>query len=195
MYTSSSTSSVVLQQKQNVQQPTHGPTHPPCIAAQQHVQQQYVITFTQRCCIVVVFLRCPTGTGPFDAPRMSSSALECTPVLQQKQHVQHPNHAKRPTMYSTAAGRTAAVRESFMRRLSCCIVLGFPCFPMFLQPPAISGTADSSFRCSPLVEFGGRTVADETLCRVGRVWYGRAAAGGRVALGRAVPKRGMLKQA
>ena len=68
---------------------------------------------------------------------------------------------------------------------------------MFLRPPAIWETGDGSFRCSPLVEVGvgARSFADKTLCRVGRAWRGRAAASGRVALGRAVPKRDVLKRA
>ena len=69
---------------------------------------------------------------------------------------------------------------------------------MLLRSPAILGVGDGSFRRSPLVQVGvgGRSFADKTLFRVGRAWRGRAAArhaGGRVALGRAVPKRGILK--
>ena len=69
---------------------------------------------------------------------------------------------------------------------------------IFLRSPALSGTGDGPFRSSPLVEFdvGARSFADKTLYRrVGRAWRGRTAAGGPVALGRAVPKRGILKQA
>ena len=51
------------------------------------------------------------------------------------------------------------------------------------------------FPRSSLAEFavGARSCADDPeCCCVGRAWHGRAAAGGRVALGRAVPKRGIL---
>ena len=51
---------------------------------------------------------------------------------------------------------------------------------------------------SPLAEFGAgaRSFAgDPEGCCVGRAWRGRAAAAGHVALGRAVPKLGILKQA
>ena len=65
---------------------------------------------------------------------------------------------------------------------------------MCLRPPATWGTGDGSFRRSLLVEVGvgARSFADKTLCRVRRARRGRAAARGRVALGRAVPKRGIL---
>ena len=68
---------------------------------------------------------------------------------------------------------------------------------MILRCPAISGTGDGSFRRLPPVEVGvgPHSFAEKTLCRVGRVWRGRAEAGGRVALGRAALKRGVLKQA
>ena len=82
-----------------------------------------------------------------------------------------------------------------MERVVFCIVLGFPCF---FDPPPYRGTGDGSFRRSPLAEFGvgARPFADETLCRrVGQAWRGRATTGGPVALGRAVPKRGIPKQA
>ena len=68
---------------------------------------------------------------------------------------------------------------------------------MFLRSPAILVTGDDSFLRSPRAKFGveARTFADKTLYRVGRAWHGRAAAGARVALARAVPKWGILKQA
>ena len=96
-------------------------------------------------------------------------------------------------MYSSAAARyKAAVREYVHAKLVAASYWDFHA----LQSPAISGTGDGSFRRSPLVEFGvgARSFADNTLYgRVGRAWSGHAAAGGPVALGRAVPKRGILK--
>ena len=41
------------------------------------------------------------------------------------------------------------------------------------------------------VDAGARSFTDGTLCRVGRAWRARAAAGGRLAPGRAVRERGM----
>ena len=57
---------------------------------------------------------------------------------------------------------------------------------MFYRFPAIPGTGDSSFRRSPLAELGtgARSFAAVTEgCCVERVWRGRAAAGGPVAIG------------
>ena len=77
----------------------------------------------------------------------------------------------------------------------CCIVQGLPCF---YDPPPYrgSGTAhfDARFDRGTSSLVGARSFADKTYryVRVGRAWRGRAAAGGRVALGRAVPKRGIL---
>ena len=56
----------------------------------------------------------------------------------------------------------------------------------------------STYVYTPLTEpgVGARSFAgDPEGCCVGRAWHGRAAAGGRVAHGRAIPTRGILKQA
>ena len=69
---------------------------------------------------------------------------------------------------------------------------------IFLRPPTISGFGDGFFRRSRLAEFGvgARSFADNTLGRrVQRARRDRAAAGGPVALGRAVHKRDILKTA
>ena len=73
-------------------------------------------------------------------------------------------------------------------------------FPCFYDPPPYRGPGTAPFDApsSPLAEFGvsARSFAgDPEGCCVGRAWRGRAAADGRVELGRAVPKRGILKQA
>ena len=81
-------------------------------------------------------------------------------------------------MYSSAAGRTTAVREfvhadvMLLNRIE--ISMRFHVF----TNPALPWTGDGSFRRSPLVEFGveARTFALKTLCRVGRAWHGRAVA-------------------
>ena len=150
----SSNTSVVLQQKQHVQRPNHGPTHPPCITVQQYVQQQNVKTFMRRSLLHLHVFTMPRGDGPLRrSPHVE--ALGCTAVLQQKQHVQqHQTH--RPTHPRThhVQQRSRDVQRqyvsSFMQTLCCCIVVGLPCFPMFLRSPAISETGDGSFRRSPL---------------------------------------------
>ena len=80
--------------------------------------------------------------------------------------------------------------------------------PSLLEYPSLLGDPTSCRRSSkpapgrhlstppPLAEFGGgpRSVATDTVgCCVGRTWQGRAAAGGRLALGRACAPRGILK--
>ena len=71
-------------------------------------------------------------------------------------------------------------------------------FHVFTIPRHIGGpgTAPSDAPRSLLAEFGvgARSFAGDPDGRcVGRAWHCRAAAGGRVALGRAVVKRGILK--
>ena len=56
---------------------------------------------------------------------------------------------------------------------------------------------EGTFGCPPLAEVGVTApsfAGDTEGCRVGRAWYGRSAAGGRLALGRAGDPRGILKQ-
>ena len=106
-------------------------------------------------------------------------------------------------MYSGTETRTA-VRGYVHAQVAVCVVeqlcvrygIGIK---MFLRPPAISETGDGSFRRFTLIEFDiikAHSFADKTLCRrVGRAWRGRLAAVGPLVLGKAVPKRGILKQA
>ena len=70
-------------------------------------------------------------------------------------------------------------------------------FPIFLRLPDKSGAGDGPFQRSPIVESGveARTFANKTWCREERAYHGRAVAGARVALGGAVPRMGILKQA
>ena len=74
------------------------------------------------------------------------------------------------------------------------------CFPCYSDPPLCQGPGTAPFDAprSPPAEFGVGAFSfagDPEGCCMGRAWRGRAAAGGRVGLGRAVPKRGMVKQA
>ena len=108
-----------------------------------------------------------------------------------------PTHPPKDSRCTAAQqGRTAAVREfvhahviMLLHRIE--ISMFFACFTV----PRHIADRDGSFRPSPLAEFGvgARSFAGDTEgCCVGQAWHGRAAAGGRVALGRAVPKRGIL---
>ena len=70
----------------------------------------------------------------------------------------------------------------------------FPCF-YGLPPYRGPGTAPFDAFRSLLAELGlgARSFAGAPEgCCLGRAWHSRAAAGGRVALGRAIPKRGIL---
>ena len=132
--------------------------------------------------------------------RMYSSTT-ITAAVQQKQHVQHPTHRStthRPTMYSCATERTAGVLIQIVHAeedcvACCCAVLGFPCLYDALTYRAAGRVPFDPSRMSRF-SVGARSFAYKTLCRVGFGWRGRAAAGGRVAFGRAVPKQGVLKQ-
>ena len=108
-----------------------------------------------------------------------------------------PNPPTHPTthhaqQHSSTYSSSTRVRS---RKDCCCIVLRLPCF---YDSPPYRGRGTAPFSRSPLAVFGvtASSFADSTLCRrVGRVWHGRAAAGTRVALGRGIPKRGILTPA
>ena len=103
----SSTTAVVLQQKQYVQRTAsypqiHPPNHPPCTAAQQHVKQQ-------RSLLQCSFFTISREDGSFRrSPHVELGvgmhSRTTAAVLQQKQHLQHPN--QRPTMYVQQCSRT-----------------------------------------------------------------------------------------
>ena len=132
-------------------------------------------------------------------------------VLQQKQHIQHPTH--RPTHARThhVKQRSRDVQQQhaspFMQTvcsLSLVMLLhrvGISMFfPCFYDPPPNRGpgTAPVDAPRSPLDEFGigARSFAgDPEGCCAGRAWRESAVAGGLVAHGGDVPKRGILKQA
>ena len=121
-------------------------------------------------------------------------------TVQQEQQVQHPTH--RPTRRRTDHVQQQPGKDvqqqymsSVMQTLFCCCILGFTCF---YGPPLCRGSGAAPFDAprSPLAEFGVGACSfagDPEGCCVGRAWHGRAASGGRVALRRAVPKRGILK--
>ena len=91
-----------------------------------------------------------------------------------------------PTRYSIAAERTVAVRE-FVHHAEVVLLHRIGIFHLFSSPRHIGDRGR-------LLSTPPRFFADKTLCRrVGREWRGLAAAGGAVAHGRAVPKRGILQ--
>ena len=123
------------------------------------------------------------------------SSTTAAALEQKRKHVQHPTH--RPTHPRTHHIQQA-VREfvhadvTLLYRIG--ISMSFPCFhhPSPYRGP---GTSPVDGPRSPLAEFGvgARSfTGDPEGCCVGRAWHCRAAAGGRVALGRAFPKRGIL---
>ena len=108
-----------------------------------------------------------------------------------------------PTIYSSLAGTysNSMCVNSLMQTLYCCIVLVFAfLFPCFHDPPPYRGPGTAPFvsRRSLLAEAGVDACSfagDPEDCCVGQAWHGRAANGGRLAHERAVPKRGIPKQA
>ena len=114
-----------------------------------------------------------------------------------------PTHSLKDAPCTAAQqGRTAEMREFVHADVMLPHRIGIFMFfsPCFYDPSPHRrpGTGHFDAPRSPLTEFGvgARSFAgDPEGCCVGRAWRGRAAADGRVELGRAVPKRGILKQA
>ena len=117
---------------------------------------------------------------------------------------QPPHPPKDPRCTATAQHAAGKYSRSVREFVDADVIMLLRClgismlFPCFYDPPPYRGPRTAPFDAprSPLAEFGvgARSFAGdpEGFC-VGRAWHGRAAAGDRVALGRAVPKRGILE--
>ena len=115
-----------------------------------------------------------------------------------------PTHPPKDPRCTAAAqqGRTAAVRDfvdadvtTLLHRSG--ISMFFPCFydppPYLGQGQLLSTLPAPSSRCLALGPVLSPATPRADGCCVGWTWHGRAAAGGRVPLGRAVPERGIPK--
>ena len=129
--------------------------------------------------------------GSFDAPRMSSFGMYSSTTSEPARTAREPP-TQRPTVYNSAAGRTAAVREFFHSEV---VLLHHIEISMFLRSLAISGTGGGSCRRPPLVEFGFEALYSPIILYA--VWGGRSTVarsrGGTFTLGRAFSKWGILK--
>ena len=188
-YYSSSTTAEAVRSAYSIL-PTDPPTEPPTVYSSAAARKT-----TEVVAAMFFFYDLPRGRVLSTLPACRVRRWDAQPYYSSSSTAEAAPTAPEPTTHHVCTAVQQDVRQqyvsAFMRRLCCCIVLRFPCFF-----PAISGTGDDSFRRSPLVEVGvgARSFAHKTLCRVGRAWRSRAAAGGRMALWTAVPKRGILKQ-
>ena len=207
----SSTTSVVLQKKQQHVRTASDPrTHPPTVyssaaartaAVRKNVHAEVAVSL----CLYDSPRQRPLTTLPACRVRRwgvqqyySSSSTAAvvssssTPEAARSTRANDPPTQGPPIMYSSAAG----TYSSSMLVRSCKRYVAASYWDFHVFPCGRSGTALFDAPRSPLAEFGvnARSFAgDPEGCCVGRAWYGRAAAGVRVALGRAVPKRGFLK--
>ena len=124
----------------------HPPNHPPCTAAQQHVQQQYVSTLMRRSLLHRHVFTIPRGDGSFRRSphvglgvEMHGSTTAAVLTAEAARSAPDP-----PTHSPNDSPCTAAQLDvsSFIQRLCCCILLGLSCF---YDPPPCRGLGTAPF--------------------------------------------------